>query len=71
VDVHVRLRGHVRRGSAPVRSLAARLSVAEIDTSIEVVCDRMLTRDGASREHELRRAVLIHSQKSLSKKWCL
>ncbi|WP_437738331.1 DUF2169 domain-containing protein [Sorangium sp. So ce1335] len=37
-------------GQVPVRSLVARLSVGEIDKSIEVFCDRSFTREGALRE---------------------
>ncbi|WP_433937378.1 DUF2169 domain-containing protein [Sorangium cellulosum] len=37
-------------GQAPVRSLVARLSVGEIDKSIEVFCDRSFTKEGALRE---------------------
>ncbi|WP_437760724.1 DUF2169 domain-containing protein [Sorangium sp. So ce1389] len=49
--VDVVLVGHAfAPGQAPVRSLVARLSVAEIDKSIEVFCDRIFTKDGALRE---------------------
>ncbi|WP_437538988.1 DUF2169 domain-containing protein [Sorangium sp. So ce726] len=49
--VDVVLVGHAfAPGQALVRSLVARLAIAEIDKSIEVVCDRSVTKDGAARE---------------------
>ncbi|WP_438044921.1 DUF2169 family type VI secretion system accessory protein [Sorangium sp. So ce128] len=48
--VDVVLVGHAfAPGQAPVRSLVARLAIAEIDKSIEVVCDRTFMKDGAPR----------------------
>src|SRR5262245_33978525 len=37
-------------GGAQVRSLVARIVVADIDKAVEVVCDRMFTQDGALHE---------------------
>ncbi|WP_437518064.1 DUF2169 domain-containing protein [Sorangium sp. So ce1099] len=49
--VDVVLVGHAfAPGQAPVRSLVARLSVGELDKSIEVFCDRIFTKEGALRE---------------------
>jgi hypothetical protein len=47
----VMLVGHAfAPGGAPVRSVTARVAVGPIDKSIEVVCDRVLTPEGAVQE---------------------